>query len=371
MARRSIKNVFWRGEVNGKGGTAYLEIVINGKKHRESLHTGNWDEADKRRDQRVAELRAGANASPDSAAWHTPGEAPRKYAETREYAEMLAAKAKVRGSSDYTIKQGLRLQWKRLCAEFPTVDAITDATIEAYFYRRLSEGSRYNSVKRDIAPLKKCVNEWGRKFHPELPVLMWEMPRKVRGQTKSAQAGEPKPVAFLRKWLAELHDRAKAQALVALCTGLRAEELRRVKPGWVLRISDDRIQHILKMPVGSTKSGHPRTIGLPAPIARLIAEHFPIAEDYKKHFCGVARRLDHNDTVTLRDLRHTFKVEMSRKDALATNLVMGHRHLEGTSGDIYQHLVLEDCIRIAVFAQSVFLGPQALQTSASRRAPSA
>lgn len=203
--------------------------------------------------------------------------------------------------------------------------------------------------------MRYCVNKWGRRKHPELEIVDWKVPRKPRTEKKDAKRGSRKSPAFLQQWPSTLHDRAQAQATVALCTGLRAEELRRVQPQWVERINDKRIRYVLRLPGVATKNAHPRSVGLPASIAALIKRHFPIAEDFKQHFAAAAKRLGHGDTVTLRDLRHTFKVEVSRREYLAIQLVMGHRRIQAHSGDEYQHLLDKDCVRVALAARNLFL----------------
>lgn len=358
MAKKKYPNIQWRD------GVAQLEAVVKGQRIRESLHTSNLNEAIERRDKRMAEIKEGAAAQ--SLDWVTPGAAPKRYPSTLEYATKMISQQLARGTTEAHSKSGLAHQWKRLSELFPTVDAITNDSVAAYYYTRLKMGYRHVSVKRDIPLLKACVNKWGRKLHPEIEIIDWEAPRQPRHEEPDNTAGETKDLVFLKAWLESLHTRAKAQATVALCTGLRAEELRRVQPSWVKPLSGRHKGHVLYMPKAATKSGIDRMIALPHLVSKLIAEHFPIPENYKKHFVGAAKRLGHGDTVHLRDLRHTFKTEVGRYEPAATALVMGHHHHSGTSADIYLHQTIEGCLEVARLAEQLFLAPKPQKRAAQK-----
>jgi len=348
MAKKTYPNL------EDRDGIYYYNFRRNGQRYCASTHTGNVSEAQRIVREMITKAEAGEMVR---APGHTPGAAPKRYASTREYADKKISEQLDRGTSPKDSKYGLALQWKRLCELFPTVDLITDDSVSAYFHEQLRNGYKRESVKRDIPLLRNCVNEWGRRLHPELQVVLWKVPRQRRPEELSEQAGEAKDPAFLRRWAAALHARAQAQALVAMNTGLRAFELRRVKPSWVKPLKGKAIGHMLHVPAPSTKGGRPRKIGLTPLVAELILEHFPIPNDFKKHFNGVAKRLGHGDTVHLRDLRHTFNVEVGEHEPVHVELVMGHHRSGGSSNDRYRHQTDDGCVRVAEVAARIFLAP--------------
>lgn len=342
--KRSYPNIQWRD------GVAQLEVTVRGQRIRESLHTSNFNEAVEHRDKRIAELKKGVIA--ESATWHTPGAAPVGYASVREYADQEIDRARARGCEANTVRWTYEHPWVHLCAAFPTVELITNETVATYYYARLKAGHRHVSVKRDI-PYLRGAAKWGRRLHPELEIVDWEVPRKKKGGDKGNQAGEPKPVEVVRRWFAALKPERQAQAALLMCSGIRLGEMAKVKPEWIEPVAGSHVS-LLRLPAWATKDRRARAIGLPRNVAALVREHFPTAANPRKHFNTVAKAVGYGDTISPRDLRHTLKVQVSRHEPIAVQLVMGHRHLEGTAGDMYQHLTDEDCIRVAQVVSRIF-----------------
>lgn len=342
---RPYPNVQWRD------GIAYLVVKIDGQRIRESLHTSNWNEAVERREKRLQELK-NKEASRESCGWQTPGAAPVGYSRLREYADERIERARDRKCAAITVKWGEEHQWKHLCAMFPTVDLITEDAVAGYYYARLRAGYAHNSVKRDI-PLLREASRWAHRRHRELEVVDWKVPARNKREALAAQAGEAKPVAFVRKWWAALKPERQAQAALFMCAGMRMNEVLRVQPSWLEPSGTAGIE-LLRIPASATKDGRRRVVGIPQIVATLVREHMPTAANPRKHFNTVAKALGHGDTLHARDLRHTFKVELSRHAPIAVQLVMGHKHLEGTAGDMYQHLTDADAIKVAEHAAELW-----------------
>ena len=334
--KRLPPNLELRGEVYR------YRVKINGKLHRVNLNTRNFNEAMVKYREILAN---GHESFVDTE--RTPGAAPKRYALTREYADRKIQEQLDRGTSEKNSKCGLAHQWARLCTHFPTVDTITDDSVAHYFHARLRAGYSRASVARDIPLLRLCVNTWGIKQYRELDTVEWKVPRKRRGEVKGVNAGEAKDPAFIREWLAALPVLARAQATVALATALRATELRRLQPLWVKPIRGEPDFAMVHLPEHATKSGMARMIAVPQSVARLIRQHFPLATDFRKTYAAAARELGHDDTVTLRDLRHTFKTEIGEHEGLGVMQVMGHHHFEGGAADAYRHQTVGACVMVA------------------------
>ena len=135
----------------------------------------------------------------------------------------------------------------------------------------------------------------------------------------------------LKEWLSLLQPAARAQAHVVLRTGVRAFELRRIVPRMIEGLPGyEGVTSVLALPAEATKGNQGRRIALTRSLARCISWYSKmglLARDYKKQFNTAGRKV-YQDTVTLRDLRHTFASLASRHDPDGTRLAMGH-----TTGD--------------------------------------
>lgn len=342
MKKRAYPNIGWRD------GVAQLEVIVQGKRHRESLHTSNFHEAVERRDTRIAELKAGVTEQ--SASWHTPG-VRSAYSHVREFADADIERQREDGSSEHTIKCGLVIQWRRICQTFRTVDELTDDALATYYRNHRVAGLAHASIKRDL-PLLRRASAWGVGRHPDLKLATYKVPKqsaRVRHQ-RGVNAGEARTeLPKLRAWLALLNTGARAQAEIVLRTGLRAFELRRLDAKWIKA-------NVLELPGEATKGGLPRRIALTPPLTGYIKATLPLIDaDYKKQFVRTGKEV-YGDSVTLRDLRHTFASLASRHDADATRLIMGHTTGDRNASMFYQHATDERIVRVAK-AIDAELGP--------------
>jgi integrase/HKD family nuclease len=171
---------------------------------------------------------------------------------------------------------------------------------------------------------------------PSAPVIRKD-PRDER------QKGKLHDLGVLSRWLAQLraagHSTAAAQASLALQCGLRKKELDRFTLAWLLPA--DGVHFRLALPEWAAKSRDARTLAVHAELAMelvdLWEEGMPlssciVAGCFRKSWASAAKVIGYHQTITLRDLRHTFAtVSLQRGgDLTATRDALGHAELEST-----------------------------------------
>ena len=231
------------------------------------------------------------------------------------------------GTASY-VNKGLGAYWRNLVRILGDVrlDKIDTDAVTAYVEKRLAENVRRQTIRRELTALKRAVDG-----NP----IKWP---KLRADPKDEKlAGKARDPEILRRLLEELSPDCQAQVQFALATGLRSEELKRVRLSWVKG-------DLLHMPAPATKSRRARTVALTpetlAVLRRAAAKHgdAPWAKRaFHKSLKTASERIGVYPHVSLRDLRHTFATEALKGsgDLAAVMAVMGHSNLSTAS--LYQH----------------------------------
>lgn len=244
-------------------------------------------------------------------------------------------------------------RWVPLLAYFgPDSDpaAIDYDAFQAYVVHRRGDGARGQTIRKErqalvrgwaIARRRKLLGDL-----PELPVIKSDPPNVD-------QAGKLYPLDTVLRWLDELarvprSGKARHQAEIALRTGLRAEEVRRLCWSWVRVAADGSA--VLEVPAESAKTRTARTVGLPAEALALIRElavdagpDLPLCPSTHLRAARVASKRVGEKSITLRDLRHTYaSIAAIGGDVLAVQSALGHTDLTMTTR--YMHSTQERTI---------------------------
>ena len=247
----------------------------------------------------------------------------------------------------------LLAQWGHLCRLLGAdtdPEAITYDVVERYIVARRSEKSgkgkskdepvRGQTIVREVQALRRGLKIARRRG--ALRKLPDDWPSVRRDPPRESQRGHLHPPEVLRKWLDALPEDARAQATVALQTGLRATELRRIAWGWVEKVEGMAVPALLRVPAAGAKTRNERVVGLPAEslevlerlaAARKFDRDVPLMDsDYKKSFHAATKAIEYDRRIHLRDLRHCYSTLglHGTGDATATQAALGHAQLATT-----------------------------------------
>ena len=273
--------------------------------------------------------------------------------------DMDINRATAEGRTKTYIDKGLRIYWKNLGIFFQDTRYITaDSLLDYVKYRQL-QGVRGQTIKKELVLLKRGLQmALEREFDIMIP-KRW--PKIQTSPKKEPQAGKFYGQETTLKFLAALKPQVRKIAIVAIATGMRSAELRRLEARWIKPAAQtDIIPAYLHLPAEATKTRRERLIGLAPTIYKLLYARalecpegplFP--SDNKKAFL-VASQKAGEKSITLRDLRHTFATvaDMSG-DSRGTDLVMGHA---GGIPSRYQHTYIERIGKIALTLETWLLG---------------
>lgn len=213
----------------------------------------------------------------------------------------------------------LEKQWEKVCEYFGAETEprrVTAELILSYMAHRRSQGAK-DVLRREIQCLKRGLGEAkNRGLIIELP----EFPR-----TKKASAGEKRrgrfhDPAIIVKWLDELPEDARGQALVAYTTGLRAEEVRRIEASWVRETPEgSAVPALLHLPAEHAKNRQAAVIALPREAydaikarAKKVTTGKLWPGDHKTAHRLARGRIGYATPISLRDLRHTYGTLLNR-----------------------------------------------------------
>ena len=249
-----------------------------------------------------------------------------------QLAEWDDARARAEGVTPATVDQ-LQRNWghlERVLGGCTEVQRIRYDHLEQYVARRRQEGARGQTIRREVQALRRGL-EAARK-RGRLRQVLEDWPEVRSDPAHPGKRGKLIPPATLSRWLAELPQGARDQALFALLTGLRAEEVRRVRPEWVERTPSGPTPAVLRLPGEATKTRGERVVGLPAEALEILERGADLAGEHKTAFRLASKRAGWPRTITLRDLRHTHATlaTVGTGDAAATQAALGHSDLATT-----------------------------------------
>jgi len=263
-------------------------------------------------------------------------------------------RAKAKGVSDRQIGN-LREQWEnhllRLLGKGRDARTVDEDLLEKYVATRRGETGRKNervrgqtiirerqALFRGLRVLKRHLKKHGVEYSlPEAPTINSD-PRDAK------QRGKLHDLGVLARWLAELEGggrhTAAAQARIALECGLRREEIVRFTLRW-LQPGEADGEYSLHLPEWATKDRDERTLPVSEKLAGVLVNLWRpglsvdahlLAGNYRRSWRSAARAIGYNQTITLRDLRHTFATLSLQLagDLTATREALGHSELEST-----------------------------------------
>lgn len=262
----------------------------------------------------------------------------------------------------------LKIAWKHL-AKFFGIDshprAVTPATVRQYLEHRRTAGVRGQTIRREIQALRRGLKlaqqEGWIKSVPE----PW--PQVKRDPKDEQRRGKVHPLPILLAYLEEVRrrsDDAADEFCLALFTGLRAGELKRLQEDWVVTAPPDSATGaIIKLPAWATKDREERIVGCPDIAleiirrrAQKVAAGTPLLfagkhrTVYRSAAAAIGRRFNYTARITLRDCRHTFATLADKltNDRKAVQDLLGHSSPAIT--EMYLH---SDVARVTRASQSV------------------
>lgn len=248
------------------------------------------------------------------------------------------------------------LCWRHLCEHFGVHAEPTDITydsVEAYVRYRREAGARGQSIRKERQAVARGLKIAKRRGVVAEILDDWPMIRN--DPPKAKQRGKLHPPQIVTQWLEALGAEPKSkaaryQAELALLTGLRAQELRRITPRWVVLARSDleAVPAYLHLPAEATKTRRPRPIGLVPRALELLLEMSqgkgpaePLLPGvHLKAFRHACQRIGYDQSITLRDLRHTYATWAGQGgDIRAVQAALGHTDLRTT--ERYLHSTVE------------------------------
>ena len=221
---------------------------------------------------------------------------------------------------------------------------ITYDRVVGYLAARRKEGARGQSVVKEVQALKRGLRIAKRRGSVRRVLDEW--PKVRRDPPCQKRKGKLHPAGMLMKWLQHLrahHPEAGWQASVGLRTGLRAEELRKVRWSWVEDApAGAGVPKVLRAPAWATKNRRERVIGLTEEVVQDLRDAMAaggLSEDdpllpglHRKVFVSSAKAVGYRKVITLRDLRHCHATWAAQGtgDAAAAQAALGHNDLRTT-----------------------------------------
>jgi site-specific recombinase XerD len=217
--------------------------------------------------------------------------------------------------------------------------------VQRYIARRRDGGALGQTITREVQALKRaCVDAHRRGWLP-LPPTDW--PKVRHDAPRAERKGRLHPPSVLAAWLAELTPDARDEASLALYTGLRAAELKRMTSQWVEPAPrSSGVPALLRIPAESAKSRRERVVPLVAQAVAIIHRRAggvlsgsPVLHQgsHKTTYRQARKRIGYRTPISLRDLRHTYGtlvarqagVEIARDGLGHTSLATTNRYVTG------------------------------------------
>lgn len=237
----------------------------------------------------------------------------------------------------------IKQSWKTIITRLgdAPAESIDYAVANRYMAARQAEGGlRNQSLRRELTVLRRGLQLAIRngalfRMPPDWPELESDEPNE-------AQRGKLHPKNVIAAWIAELTPDARDEAWFAVLTGLRYEEIKRVRLDWVVVAPPGiGVPALLELPPSGTKTRNGRTVGLTeaalAILRRRVAANpegpFVFAKgSHKTTMRAAAARIGYAKRITMRDLRATYAslaLEYGA-DPIAVQAALGHKQLSTT-----------------------------------------
>ena len=250
---------------------------------------------------------------------------------------------------------------------------VSDDDLDRYVATRRQEGTRGQTIRREIQALRRGYQLARRKGHryrePNWP--------EIRSDARDdRRRGHLRPIGDIRAVLSKLGPDARDRLTVALLTGLRDGELHRLRYEWVERLPESaHVPAVLRLPEDATKDREERAVPLPAEALAILERRwrqeqqkarkdernpdprlFPI-ESHKRALATASKGAGLSYRLTLRDLRHTYSTLAAAEsgDLTAVRDLLGHSDLRTTS--IYQSSTLDRLARASAAVAAAVSAP--------------
>ena len=248
---------------------------------------------------------------------------------------------------------------------------VTKPMLDEYIGTRRKAGIRGQTIRRELQALHRGL-AWAKNQGWVITIPDW--PRVKSDPPKASQRGKPHDPKHLRAVIEALpHDAAQA-CRFCLLTGLRFEELKRVRWSWARELKGIKgIPSVLVLPADATKSRRERKVGLSAPALAILKERHKAAGDlvfpratYRKALQTAGTQVGYAKRVTMRDLRHMFATTALKEtgNLAALAKVLGHATVEMTSR--YMHADEDDVLALSAATSAAFKGVTGRVSQAKR-----
>lgn len=317
-----------------RGDVWWYRFQVRGREHRGSTRTGD------RRAAQVEERRVRAITEAGA-----PDSRPAGAIDVAQLAEWDAARALAEGVAESRAKT-LEWIWTPLADHFGArpVQGIDHQALVGYVAKRRAGGVRGQTIRREVQALKRGLEiAKGRGLILTVP----PSPRIRSDAPSDAQRGRLHPPEMLAAWVGALHQDARDEVELALRTGLRAAELKRIAPSWVEPApAGAETRYVLRVPAASAKGRRERVIGLTDAAAAIVLRRIEANPEattvlsqssHRRAYRTASAAIGYGTRIKLRDLRHTFATlaVAGSGDPWAALESLGHRDLRTTSR--YQH----------------------------------
>lgn len=217
------------------------------------------------------------------------------------------------------------------------VERMTVGDVVAYIGAR-RKTVKGQTVKREVEALVRALRLAKRdKVLAALPFDPDELPRIRFDPPKAAQRGKVWRLEQVQAVLAKLSKKAvtaghRDRCRLIMLTGLRLEELHRLKPSWVVpTMPGSAVKALLHVPEDCAKWGKARTIPLVDEALEIIERCAPFARKKPNKSLALASRLAGLPGVlTPRDLRTLFLTYAGASDPVAAQWLGGHSNIATT-----------------------------------------
>ena len=217
------------------------------------------------------------------------------------------------------------------------VTTYTIGTVTQYVGHRRKQGRRGQTIRREVQALVRSMRIAKRdRVLATLPFDPDDLPTIRSDPPKQAQRGKLWRLDQIEAVLAELSPAAVAgghadRCRLILLTGLRLEELRRLRAEWIVRSVDGAA--LLSIPAEAAKWGHARTVPLCAEAVEIIERCVPFdRRKPNKPLARASRLAGLPGTLTPRDLR-TYYLDLAARlsgDPVAAQRLAGHTNISTT-----------------------------------------
>jgi integrase len=244
------------------------------------------------------------------------------------------------GADEKTRIPTIEHEWSRVIRVLGDVHprVVTESSLNAYVSERRKSGVSSSTIRRELRGLRRGLeiaqrNGWVIAL-PRFPDVGRHIPT-ARGRGKLHDPN------ILREWFLAIEcDETRDEAMMALLTGMRSAEIKRLRPSWVeLTPPGSSVPAMLRVPATDAKSRKERIAGLPEAVLAIVRARATEADapifsgaDHKKERAGACRRIGYQRSITLRDLRHTHATlaAVATGDAAAVQSALGHSDLATT-----------------------------------------